>query len=343
MNNLSYGGIVTKIKAMEAGLISNEEYQTIAELESTADFIAFLKNRPAYNKIFNNYDEHKIHRGQAERVFINSLYLDFSKIYEFANLAQRKYLDLLFFRYEVNILKSCLQMVYTNTDGYDLGLFTSFFNRHSEINVTALAGSCSMEEYIHNLKDTQYYTLFSNLQNTAATSPFDYQMQLDIYYFKKSWRLKDKLLNGDNLKTITHCFGSEIDLLNILWLYRSKRFFSLRPADSYGYVIPLTYKLTRGKLMQLMETITTEEFISVIKTTYYKKLSPSLEDGSVETACQKLLAKLYKDNLSRFPASMSPVNYYLFYKQNEIRRLTTALECIRYKLGPQDTLKYVMP
>ncbi len=343
MNNLlSYSGIITKVKAMEANLISNNEYQTIANLESTADFIAFLKNHPGYNGIFNNYDEHGLHRGQAERVFINGLYLDFTKIYEFANLEQRKNLNLIFFRFEVNVIKACLQLVYHKTYEYDLNLFTAFFNRHSRINIIALAASHSVEEFINNLKDTEYYSLLNNLQNAKEVSSFDYEMQLDIYYFKRTWRLKNKLLCGDNLKAMTHSLGSEIDLLNILWIYRSKKFFSVHSSDSYAYVIPITYKLTKAKLMKLTEAASIDELMAVIKTTYYEKISSFLADGSFEITCQKLIAKIYKDNMSQYPNSMSPVNCYLFYKQNEIRRLTTALECIRYKLEPQDTLKYVL-
>ncbi len=342
-NLLAYSGIVTKIKAMEANLMRKEEYQTIAELESTADFFAFLKNHSGYAEIFTNYDEHGLHRGQAERVFINGLYLDFYKIYEFAGLEQRKSLDLVFFRYEVNVLKACLQMVYNHTEDYDLDLFTAFFNRHSGLDVKALSASQSMEEFINHLKDTEYYSLLYNLQNTPDVSPFDYQMQLDIYYFKKTWQLKEKRLKGDDLKALTHGLGSEIDLLNIMWLYRSKKFFSIRPADSYAYVIPITYKLTGETLMRLMETATDQEFIAAVKTTYYENLSSSLADGTIEITCQKLIAKIYKDNMARYKASMSPVNYYLFNKQNEIRSLTTALECIRYKLPPQDTLKYILP
>lgn len=342
-NLLAYSGIVTKIKAMEANLIRNEDYKAAAELESTADFFAFLKNHPGYREIFNNYDEHGLHRGQAEGVFIYSLYLDFSRIYEFANIEQRKDLDLIFFRYEVNILKTCLQKIYNNGEDYSLSIFDDFFNRHSLLDIKSLAASHSMEEFINNVKNTEYYSVLSNLQNNNGITPFDYQMQLDIYYFKKAWQLKDKQLTGDDLKAVTYSLGTEIDLLNIMWSYRSKKYFSVRSSDSYAYVIPITYRLTKEKLMQLMETASVEEFTSVIKTTYYEKISASLVDGSIENTCNKLIAKTYKDNMSLYPASMSPVNYYLYLKQKEIQRLTTALECVRYKLAPQDTLRYVLP
>lgn len=343
MNNLlSYSGITTKVKAMEANFISKNDYQRIANLESTADFIALLKNHPGYSGIFIGMDEHDIHRGQAEKILDNGLYLDFAKIYRFATLDQRKYLDLIFFRYEVHVLKACIQLIYNEEDFYDLFSFNSFFTNHSKINVKALAASHSMEEYINNLKGTEYHSLFVLLQNTNHVTSFDYEMQLDIYYFKKAWKLKDKQLKGDSLKAMTHSLGSEIDLLNIMWLYRSKKYYDIHSSDSYAYVIPVNYKLTKAQLAKLMETSSLNEYIAILKTTYYEKFSTTLVDGSIEIAYKKIISKINQDNKSDYPSSMAPINNYLFQKQVEVNRLTTALECIRYKLEPQDTLRYVL-
>ncbi len=344
MNNLLYySGIITKVKAMEARIITNKDYETIANLDSTADFITFLKNHPGYRDIFNGMDEHDAHRAQIEGIFIHGLYSDFAKIYRFANLKQRASLDLLFFRYEVNILKTCIKLVYDKSREHDLSMFYDFFENHSKINVTALAASKSMDDYISNLKGTEYHNLLIKVQNnnSNATS-FDYEMQLDIYYFTKSWKLKDKLLDGDNLKATTHSLGTEIDLLNIMWLFRSKNFFNTQATDSYTYIIPVTYKLSKDKLFRLMETGSVDEFIAILKTTYYVKISDTLLDGSFETVIKKIIEKINRDNKSFYPTSMAPVDYYLYSKIEEVSKLTTALECIRYKLDPQDIIKYVL-
>ena len=343
MNDLlTYSGITTKVRAMEANFISKNDYERIAGLESVAEFIAFLKNHPGYSGIFKGLDEYEMHRGQAEGLLINGLYLDFSKIYQFAHIDQRETLNLIFFRYEVNVLKACIQLIYNEEDTYDLSLFSTFFSSHSKVNVKALAASHSMEEYINNLKGTEYYHLFNGLQIMNPLTSFDYEMQLDIYYFKKMWKLKEKQLKGDNLKSMTHSLGTEIDLLNIMWLYRSKKFYDIRSTDSYAYIIPLNYKLTKPELVKLMETATIDEFIVVLLTTYYGNISQSLINGSMEFTCLKIISKIYKNDKSNYPSSMAPINNYLFQKQNEVRRLTTALECIRYKLSLQDTLSYVL-
>jgi V/A-type H+-transporting ATPase subunit C len=339
---LSYSGIITKIKAMEKSFITKEDYQKISNLDSVSAFTAFLKNHPGYEQIFDGVDEHIIHRGQIEGYFINGLYLDFAKIYRFADIEQRKALDLIFFRYEINILKTCIQMIYSGKDDYDLSVFSSFFERHSTINVKALAASRSMDEYIGYLKGTEYYSMFVRMHNTPGITSFDYEMMLDIYYFRKMWKLKDKLLSGDNQKALTHSLGSEIDLLNILWLYRSKKFYDIHPQNAFSYIIPISYKLKKEQLAKLLDSTNIEEFNNHLKKTHYSTISNSLTDGTMEFTYQKIISKIYQLNASKFPNSMAPVNYFLYRKQLEIKQLITALECIRYKLEPQDILKYVL-
>lgn len=339
-NLLVYSGIVTKTRALEAKAVKGAEYQTIANFESTADFIAYLKSHPGYDTIFGGIDENLIHRGQVEAMITNCLYKDFSKLYSFSNPEQRKVLDIVFLRYEVNILKYCMHMVYNQHRQYDLGSIADFFHKHSSIDITSLATSKTMEEFVEHLKGSDYYQALTSIQKTDITS-FDYEMKLDIQYFMKAWKLKDKALSGDNLDYVTTTLGLEIDLLNIMWLYRSKKFYNPQIKDSYAYIIPITYKLKKDKLIKLMETSTIDEFSGVLRTTPYEFMIPSLANGTVEKVYEKTLYKNYKLFSDKYPNSMAPISYYLYLKKSEIDRLTSALECIRYKLDPQDTLKYI--
>lgn len=327
---------------MNSTLFRFKDYQKVAYFDSVVDFFAFLKNHPGYKNIFNQYDEHELHRGDAERIFIQSLYQDYARLYRFANKEQRRNLELLFFRYEVNILKACIRLIYNTEDAYDLSIFHSFFSKHSNINVAALAASHSMGEYIQNLKGTKYYPLFYKIQQKQNVTSFDYEMQLDIFYFKKTWKLIDKVLTGSNKASLKHILGTEIDLLNIMWIYRAKKIYDMSSSDIYSVIIPINYKLLKEQLLQLSETATIDEFMITLSNTYYKTIHQFLSDGTIEHTYKTLVTKAYKKNNSKHPESMAPVNYYLYQKEMEINRITTALECIRYGLEPQQKLKYIM-
>lgn len=341
-STLSYSGINTKVKAMHPKLISSQDFQKMSNLESVPDLISYLKKHPGYQDILQKYDEHEIHRSEAERIFINGLYWDYTKIYRFANDNQRKDLDLVFFRYEVNILKACIRLIHNNETAYDLSIFHPFFSKHSEINVTRLSSSHNREEYVQNLKGTQYYSMLMKLSNKTGLSSFDYEMALDVYYFSKSWKLKDKLLKGDSLKAFTERMGAEIDMLNIMWIYRSKRNYDINPADIFTYLIPVNYRLTMAQLSRLVGSLSLEEFFNLLNTTKYKSFIPHLRAGTMEQEYTRVLDRIYQQNVSRYPASMSVVTYYLFRKDTEIKRLITVLECIRYGLDDKKKQDYIL-
>lgn len=338
---LSYSGIKTKVKAMGSKLISYDDFQKIAGFENVSDLISYLKNHPGYHEIFKAYDEREVHRGEAERLFINGLYLDYASLYRFGNEEQRLALDLVFFRYEINVLKACIRLIYNKEDAYDLSLFHPFFSKHSNINVSTLSSSHSMDEYVLNLKGTQYYHMLAKLLAKGNATTFDYEMQLDIYFFTKSWRLKDKMLHGDNKKSFTKHLGSEIDMNNIMWIYRSKIMYDMSPADIFAFLIPINYKLTKSQLARLVNAATIDEFTSILNITRYKLFYHAMKDGSMESEYNKAIHQIYKTNAKEYPNSMSTISYYLYRKDSEIARLTTAIECIRYRLEPKDKLKYI--
>lgn len=340
-NSLSYSGINTKVKAMGSKLITYEDYQKIAAFDVVADLIAYLKNHPGYSGIFEKYDEHEVHREEAEQLFINGLYLDYASIYKFGNVEQRTTLELVFFRHEVNVLKACIRLIYNKEDAYDLSASHPFFSKHSKINLSTLSASHSMEEYINNLKGTEYHDMLAKMLAKGNATSFDYEMQLDVYYFTKSWRLKDKKLKGENRLAFTKRLGAEIDMLNIMWIYRSKTMYDMGPADIFFYLIPVNYKLSKAMLATLVNTVSIDEFTNLLNTTRYKMFYQGIREENMESVFYKALNRVYKNNVREYPDSMSLVSYYLFRKDNEIARLTTAIECIRYKLDSSSKMKYI--
>jgi V/A-type H+-transporting ATPase subunit C len=167
-------------------------------------------------------------------------------------------------------------------------------------------------------------------------------MQLDIYYFTRTWKLKDKMLSGVTRKSFTDRLGTEIDLLNIMWIYRSKAIYDMNTADILSYIIPINDKLPKDQLIKMANAATIDEFLSTLRLSHYKSFSLSIQDGTMESAYKSIVDRSYKRNREKYPSSMATVNHYLHQKDIEISRLTTALECIRYKLDPQNKLKYIL-
>lgn len=340
-NLLIYSGITAKVKAMESHLLQNDDYVKISNLESIPEFINLLKSNPTYAQVFTGYDETNLHRGQIEHIIMNSLYNSYSRIYRFCNQEQRKELTFLSYRFETNTIKYCLQHVFNQEYEYISTDFDAIFSRRLGVNLEQLASSKNIDEFINCLKNTAYYPILKAVQNTSHPSLFDYEMQLDINYFKAVWKLKDKVLKGDSNKAFTEILGKQIDLLNILWIYRSKKYYDIETANIYSYIIPISYKLKKKEITAFIESNSIEELISLINTSYYVKVYHIETITSFESLYRTLLKKIYKANKQKYPNSMAPVQQFLYLKEIEIDNLTTVLECIRYKLPPNETLNYI--
>ncbi len=338
---LSYSGIIAKVRALESNLLTESDYEKIANLDSTSDFVNFLKQNKSYAVVFNNCDETELHRAQIELLLSNAILIEFIKLYKFANQEQRKVLNLRLFRFEVTILKALLQMVFNKDSEYDLLAFEEFFKSHSDLKVKELATSKSLEEFINNLQGTQYYDLFKRLQATSHNTLYDYEAQLDVYYFTRAWKLKDRLLTGPNRKIATEIYGRQADLLNLLWIYRSKKFFDIDSNKILGTIIPINYKLKKDEIKKLVEAVSVEEFFKLVQTTYYAKLNQGIADYNIESLYYKNFQKLYRTLSTKFSTSMAPVLRFLYEKEIELDYLTTALECIRYHLEPSQTMQYL--
>lgn len=341
-NSLTYGGIITKVKAMSSRLVSKDEYQQIAQLETTSDFINFLRTKPSYQQIFKDINETTIHRGQIEELIKTSLLMDFSSIYTFGTGEQRAFLDTFFFRYEVNILKECLELIYNHKNALHLANFQSFFEKHSELDINALTECQSIDALIAKLAGTKYYSIISNLHNSNATiSLCDYEAQLDVFYYQRIWKTLNKDFKGKEKKRMLSLFGTQIDMLNIMWVFRSKKFYTVDAREIYLTIIPIHFHLQKEQLVKLIEAPGITEFSQVLSHTCYQFLVGQNAKRSIEYTYSSVMNKTYKQLVRTSSHSMIHILYYLFLKEEELDHVTTALECIRYKLEPNEALKYI--
>lgn len=341
---LAYSGITAKVKAMESQFLTADEFREMAALESVPEAVDFLKKKSSYEDLFSSLDEGVLHRAFIEKQLMQSQYRDFSKLYRFASMKQRRFLTLYFMHYEIAILKNCLRNVFSHTQT-DLGLavFQEFFERHSSIDLIRLSTSETLDEFLTNLKGSMYYEPLMQLENMEAPTLFDYEMCLDLHYYKFIWKAKDKYLSGKEQKSIASCFGQKMDLLNIQWIYRSKKYFNMSPADIYAMLIPVAYRLTKEQLAKMAECASPEEMAAIAQTTYYARFASmdELQNQNLEAIYDHLMNHIYAKTSRQEPYSVATLNSYLFFKELEVSRIITVMEGIRYSLGQSEITKLI--
>ena len=341
MGLLAYSGITTKVRAMESRLLKPEQFRKLAEQEDVRSAADYLKEQPAYAEVFDGLDDTKLHRGYIEQILTQSEYRDFTRLYRFSSMKQRKFLDLYFKHYEVEVIKKLLRHMLGGREGQtDLSMFQGFFEKHSELDLETLCRAKNFSEFTEALEGTVYGKLLSQMQEKGQTGLFDCELKLDLFYFQLLWKLRNKLLTKTERKILDDCFGSRLDLLNIQWICRARSFYRLSQAEIYALLIPVHYRLRADKVKLLVEAEDDAKFFAVLRETPYGK-QEELQTGQmpdIQLLSNQMLNRIYGRTGHRYPHSPAVLDSYLYRKELEMRKIVTALEGIRYGLPSSEIM-----
>ena len=341
MGLLAYSGITTKVRAMESRLLKPEQFRELAEQEDVRSAADYLKEQPAYAEVFDGLDDTKLHRGYIEQILTQSEYQDFTRLYRFSSMKQRKFLDLYFKHYEVEVIKKLLRHMLGGREGQtDLSMFQGFFEKHSELDLETLCRAKNFSEFMEALEGTVYGKLLSQMQEKGQTGLFDCELKLDLFYFQLLWKLRNKLLSKTERKILDDCFGSRLDLLNIQWICRARSFYRLSQAEIYALLIPVHYRLRADKVKLLVEAEDDAKFFAVLRETPYGK-QEELQTGQmpdIQLLSNQMLNRIYGRTGHRYPHSPAVLDSYLYRKELEMRKIVTALEGIRYGLPASEIM-----
>lgn len=343
---LSYSGIATKIRAMQSRFLTNEDFHTLISCESVPKAVTFLKTTKGYGDLFAQCDETRLHRGDVEQLLSLSKYYDFSKLYRFANVKQRRFLDLYFMHYEIIVLKTCIRALFAGKpQAANYAAFQTFFEAHSDIDIVALSRCSTLEEFLETLAGTRYAAILARIASKPGVTLFDYEMQLDLTYFRLIWKSGLKSLGKAEQQILLHSLGTRMDMMNLLWICRAKEFYHMKPAQIYALLIPIRYRLRDSQLTALVESADLTEFYSRVRRTFYSRFLPEearRDTKDLEETYLKILGQIHAKDSRKNPYSVAVINAYFYYKEIELHKIITAIESIRYGLKPGDIQSIVL-
>lgn len=342
---LTYSGITAKVRTMRGKFLTAQNYYSMAALESVPEAAHFLSEFPAYRNTFSAFDENELHRSQIEQRLNICLYEDFAKLYRFCGVKQRHILDFYFKQIEIDQLKRCLRNVFSSQPSPPgLMRFEPFFKKHSRLPLEALSSASSLEEFLSLLNGTEYAAVLSKLAETDAPDSFALETALDLFYFRYAWNFLKKKLKKDEREAFISCFGSRLDLLNLQWIYRAKKYYRL-PADALRpLLIPVHYQLKEEQLNALLNAEQMDDFHSELMKTGYGRKIPAAqleERPNPELLCRLVLNHIYHMTEKRNPYSASALYSYLYFKEEELHMIITIIESIRYHADAADIIDYI--
>lgn len=339
----NFCAISTKLKAMRSGHLTAEDYDALLQKHTVNEVCAYLK-QTGYGEFLAPLNDATVHRGMLEE-YLDMKYEDeFERLYEFAGLEQRKILRYQFILNEIHLLKSVLMRCMSHetlTRHSITPIKSEFFKKHSKIDIDALLFSKNIQAVCDACKNTEYYRPVSHSLSLGS----DYAgvcMMLDRMYFENLWSDIKKYVDENQKKEFKNYIGTQTDYLNLMWIYRCKRYFNMPNEMIYTYLIPVFYRLTSDEISKMIESDTLSECEKAIRDGRYGSiLDTSDEQLFIEHNYNRLYYLLSKKVFKLNPETISEIFSYFNLLRIETDNIKTIIEGIRYDISPDIIKKYI--
>jgi len=162
-----------------------------------------------------------------------------------------------------------------------------------------------------------------------------------LHYYTTQWKSLNRL-DKSNRSALRHTLGVEIDLNNILWMYRLKRYHRITGDPTYGHLIPIRYKLSHETTRRMAVCTTPKALLEEVALSPYaadfalmsakdtgQTAWTSLQSASnvtPEQALAQVIDRRYQIAARNFPNSLAPALAYLHRKKLEIQNLIASAE-----------------
>ena len=148
-----------------------------------------------------------------------------------------------------------------------------------------------------------------------------------------------KSLSKEDREEFKKIFGVNIDLLNIIWIYRAKKYYNISPEEIFNFTI-FGGNYTSEKLLHL-SYLDEEEFEEEIKNSRYSVLFSGGRVIRTGRTAKKTMYGIARKNF-RKTDGIGKFMSFLVLLDFEIANIERILEGTRFGLDKDEKLKYMI-
>ncbi|GAA0719489.1 hypothetical protein GCM10008905_07610 [Clostridium malenominatum] len=338
-----YAAINSKLKAMERRFLSKEQYRKIFQCMSYEEVANYIKDYTLYGEVYKNYFGEEIQEENIQYALMKEHINNFHSISSFFNGEYKKLFNIMFMKYQFEDLTLVIREKHTGRNHINIKSLITYDSPLNKIPFEKVIGAKDVNEVMSILKDSAYKKyLHSNIDFQNDESLFRLEMSLDYIYYTEIIKVLDRLDREDKV-IMKGMVGVYIDLLNLQFIYRAKKYYNLTPEEILNRTIPNGYKININKLKELCYTKNLDEFISILQKTKYKDLFKYglKEDYMLQRDILDYIRKIHLKYKKEHKNNIGTVFSYLQLALFEIKDIISLMEAKRYNVADEELLNYI--
>ena len=212
---------VTKIRVMQRDFLSEDEFE---RLIGTADFAEFLQVARGLT-LFEDLPEEASEPRELQQYLLGRYARQIQKVERFYPLSYKKFFDCIRDRFLVEDLKKRARF-----NGVPALLHE--IENQSEVTLYSQQGLLLLPG-----RREDYARLLSESKIHPEDDEFEFEMKLDQNYYQQLEKSLDGLSGGDR-KTVMEPIGLDVDIKNLRFIRRAKRYYELSPSLILNATLP---------------------------------------------------------------------------------------------------------
>lgn len=344
MSKSKHACISTKALAMRARKIKDSDYLELIKANDLKEVFLYLRDYTYYGDFLRKMDPENLHRTEIEAHLNDLKVRETEKLMHYLSGEEKSFFQVLLVRMEVESLRILIRGIARNDDLESLKELMVYSEKYTKVPFGRLFRARDWDEFKKMLVDTDYYRILEIYKDIkGAQDLVMVEKNLDRYYYDL---LKNRLIKLDKKsnRDLIDLERRNFDLLNLIWIYRGKKFYSLSREELIAYSLRGGLELNEKRLLNLVKAKNLVEIKEQLTNSAYAFLFNHTKtiDLFMERRRERYLYYQYLDLFGKSDSGLGRVFGYVRLLDFEIEDITSIIESKRYRMGPEETKKYLI-
>ena len=336
--------LAAKIHAMHGRSLTPQNYRELLRKQSIPEAAAYLKQQTSYSDLLGDVNENLIHRGQLESILRRKVFEEYVRTFHYVEPRDREFYEYVITQMEIDEILSVIRLINAGRQGDYIFSVPTFLARRSSFDLYHLAKVSSYQDLVDFLAGTPYQALLQKYPPgpDGRINPLRVEIEFMHYFYGRVFGMIRRLYKGSTRSELMRSFGTDVDLKNLMFILRLKRYFNAPPEFIRSVLLPYYYRVSREELERILMEPDVEAVQKAIFTTHYGESFQKHKFDYLERYEQQVEYEYHRLLLSRATTAPALLVSYMHLENIELSNLVNIIEGIRYALPPAEIAKLLI-